>query len=169
MSRAVSSYVDNLVDHRVSAFLNSTVHMDMPYMAEYADFFSLLIVIIITLLLAFGVKESSYVNMVFTFVNLATVATAFVTSSIYGKQRPGTLWTGRCSLQLPHFNVNSFIAAKPENWSLKPEDIPAQFRPDAGEGGFMPFGFKGVIQGAATCFFGFVGFDCIATTSALHK
>lgn len=138
MSRAVSSYVDKLVGNQISAFLNGTVPMNVPYMAEYADFFSLFIVIVITLLLAFGVKESSYVNMVFTFVNLATVITAFITSSIY---------------------------ADPHNWSLSLDEIPAKYRDAAGTGGFMPFGFKGVIQGAATCFFGFVGFDCIATTS----
>lgn len=57
------------------------------------------------------------------------------------------------------------LPANPENWSLTPEQIPERYRAEAGTGGFMPFGFKGVIQGAATCFFGFVGFDCIATTS----
>lgn len=86
----------------------------------------------LTVALAFGVKESTIVNNVFTLCNLAVVLYVIITGS---------------------------FLADVKNWSVPAEDVPA----DAGSGGFAPFGISGIIKGAAICFYGFIGFDVIAT------
>lgn len=57
--------------------------------------------------------------------------------------------------------------ADPANWRIPVEDIHNATNP--GLGGFMPFGISGVMIGAAKCFYGFVGFDAVATTGEEAK
>lgn len=60
------------------------------------------------------------------------------------------------------------LPADVKNWTIKVEDIPKTVE-NPGEGGFFPFGAAGVMAGAAKCFYGFVGFDAIATTGEEAK
>ncbi|XP_058387873.1 cationic amino acid transporter 4-like [Diceros bicornis minor] len=48
--------------------------------------------------------------------------------------------------------ILGFVLARPHNWGAE-------------EGGFAPLGFSGIMAGAATCSYGFVGFSDIITSS----
>lgn len=121
-------------------FWLETMPMKISFLAEYPDILSFSIVAILTVVLAAGVKESSYVHSTFTVINVFTVLLVVIAGS---------------------------IKADPSNWAIAKEDIPPGFR--GGEGGFMPYGVAGVMAGAAKCFYGFVGFDCVATAGEEAK
>uniref|UniRef100_A0A3P9MK34 Solute carrier family 7 member 3a n=1 Tax=Oryzias latipes TaxID=8090 RepID=A0A3P9MK34_ORYLA len=156
VARAWSSTFDNLVEQKISSFFKGIMEMKVPgkVLAEYPDLFALILVLLLSGLLAFGVSESALVNKIFTGINL--VVLGFVI-------------------------ISGFVKGNTANWNLKEEDYitfinatnrtdkPLNVEKDFGVGGFAPFGFTGVLSGAATCFYAFVGFDCIATTSEEAK
>ncbi|XP_037908528.1 cationic amino acid transporter 3 isoform X3 [Hermetia illucens] len=138
VARGLSGYLDSLLNNTMSTALREAMPMDVDFLAEYPDFFSFGMILILTAILAYGVKESSFLNKIFTAVNLVTIAIVLVAGG---------------------------IKSDPKNWNLPKEGLPS----GAGEGGFMPFGIAGVMAGAAKCFYGFVGFDCVATTGEEAK
>ncbi|XP_059398948.1 cationic amino acid transporter 3a [Carassius carassius] len=152
VGRAWSSTFDNLVEQKISTFFRASMSMKVPgkVLAEYPDLFALILILLLTGLLAFGVSESALVNKIFTGINL--IVLGFVI-------------------------ISGFVKGNTANWNLTYEDFvndtnitePERVESTFGSGGFAPFGFSGILSGAATCFYAFVGFDCIATTSEEAK
>ncbi|XP_045868176.1 cationic amino acid transporter 3-like [Meles meles] len=72
-------------------------------------------------------------------------------------------------LILSFFIISGFIKGDLHNWKLTEEDY-IQVRLNGtsslgrlGSGGFMPFGFQGILRGSASCFYAFIGFSIIVT------
>ncbi|MEQ2279461.1 Cationic amino acid transporter 3 [Ameca splendens] len=154
VARAWSSTFDNLVEQKISGFFKASMTMNVPgkVLADYPDVFALILVLLLTGLLAFGVSESALVNKIFTGINL--VVLGFVIISGFVKGDVGN-WNLVKDDYLKYNNITN----------ITQETLKKKF----GEGGFAPFGLAGILSGAATCFYAFVGFDCIATTSEEAK
>ncbi|XP_057668073.1 cationic amino acid transporter 2-like isoform X4 [Diorhabda carinulata] len=142
VARGMSSYLDALVDKKIKNQLTEWMPIDISFLSPYPDFLSFIFVMVLTGLLAFGVKESSSFNNFFTIINLVTICIAIVAGS---------------------------INADVKNWQIDTNTLSPADKEVAGAGGFIPFGVAGIMAGAAKCFYGFVGFDAVATTGEEAK
>ncbi|XP_004925398.1 cationic amino acid transporter 3-like [Bombyx mandarina] len=142
VAKGMAVYIDTLFNNTMARTMTAAAPINVSFLADYPDFFAFGLVILITLLLGIGVSESTKLNNVFTALNMTTVIIVVVAGA---------------------------IKSNPANWNIKLADIPPEYVSQAGEGGFMPWGVAGVMAGAAKCFFGFVGFDCVATTGEEAK
>ncbi|CAM1327410.1 SLC7A1 (predicted) [Pycnogonum litorale] len=136
VARGYSGYVDAIFNDSISNFFHQTMPINVPHLSHYPDMLAFCLIFFVAVLLALGVKASSRFNNVFTTINLL-VATFVVIAGAF--------------------------KADGNNWRIKKDDIPSSLRRDSGEGGFFPYGVAGMMSGAASCFYAFVGFDVIAT------
>lgn len=131
-------------------------------------------------LLAFGVSESALVNKIFTGINLVVLGFVIISGFVKGDTTNWKLteqnyidFKNRTNSSLPWKSVHGSLLCQTVN-VLSQQCLNCvlfflllQLRQEEefGVGGFSPFGLTGILSGAATCFYAFVGFDCIATTS----
>lgn len=127
---ALSSMFDSLANHTISRWMVDTVGtLNGLGKGEesYPDLLALVIAVIVTIIVALGVKNSVGFNNVLNVLNLA-------------------VWV--------FIMISGFFFVNGKYWA---------------EGQFLPHGWSGVLQGAATCFYAFIGFDIIATTGEEAK
>ncbi|XP_025416847.1 cationic amino acid transporter 2-like isoform X2 [Sipha flava] len=140
VSKAMTNYLDSLLGNPQKNYMKKYFPLNQKFLGEYPDVASFLFIMSIAMVVAWGVRKSSIINSVFTAFNLMTIFTVVISGCFFGKL---------------------------SNWSIPKSDIPIGV--DGGDGGFLPFGWTGLIAGAARCFYGFIGFDSIATTGEETK
>ncbi|XP_018550181.1 cationic amino acid transporter 2 isoform X2 [Lates calcarifer] len=149
VAKAWTGTFDDLLDNVIAKTLAEHAPMDSPGLAPYPDFFAAGLIMLLAVILSYGVKESAVLSTVFTAVNVAVLFFIIIAGFIKG------------DISNWHISQETILNAtrQMENMtSAQNETV------DFGVGGFFPFGFDGTLAGAATCFYAFVGFDCIATT-----
>ncbi|XP_037934298.1 cationic amino acid transporter 2 isoform X2 [Teleopsis dalmanni] len=134
--RGISLYLDTLISDTLKTTFAEIAPMHVSFFGSYFDFFAFGLVVVFGVALAFGVETSAIANNFCTCLNISILLFVIIAGS---------------------------IKADFSNWSIDIANVNVTDT-NLGTGGYFPFGISGTLKGAATCFFGFVGFDCIATT-----
>ncbi|XP_047599338.1 cationic amino acid transporter 3-like [Lutra lutra] len=134
---------DNLIGNRISETQHESISQHVPQVfADNLGYFAVVLLLLLTEIQNLRYHEYYIVFKMFTLVKL---------------------------LVLGFVIISGFIKGDLHNWKLTEEDyIKARLNNTSslgplGSGGFMPFGFQGILRGSATCFYAFIGFSVIVT------
>ena len=140
VSKALTIHIDKIYfNGDISSWQSHTTAIpNLNHFSDYVDLFSIAFCFILTLIIAMGGKFSKVVNNFFTCFNLV----CYVSIMVFG--------SFSCDLsnwytQQPGLNTT----------------LPTQQSPELPPVGFMPWQFRGALQGAGSCIFAFAGFRAI--------
>ncbi|XP_015276418.1 PREDICTED: cationic amino acid transporter 2-like, partial [Gekko japonicus] len=143
VARAWSATFDELLGKRMGVFFSTHMSINSPGLAEYPDIFAVCLIVILAGITIFGnclinpeIKSVMILKLSFIMLSIAF--------SLCSDPSHKDLFDP------PFLHSNQSVTGN-RTWHY-------------GAGGFMPYYFSGTLAGAATCFYAFVGFDCIATT-----
>ena len=134
---------ENLLGNQMSQTLRESISQHIPQvLADNLGYFAVALLLLL--------REIEYMN----FYELFALSKVFTLVKI---------------LVLSFVIISGFIKGDLHNWQLTEEDYVKAGLNDTsklgplGSGGFVPFGFQGILRGAATCFYTFIGFSIIVT------
>uniref|UniRef100_A0A667HR24 Cationic amino acid transporter C-terminal domain-containing protein n=1 Tax=Lynx canadensis TaxID=61383 RepID=A0A667HR24_LYNCA len=143
VARAWTLAFDNLLGNQISQTLHESISPNVPQVL--GEILGFIVVGLVLLLMELLILRSSWIFLVSKVVILVKLLT------------------------LSFVIIAGFIKGDLHNWKLTEEDYVKAGLNDTsslgplGYGGFVPFGFKGILRGAATCFYAFIGFTIIVT------
>lgn len=73
VTKAIFLYIDKLANNTMMNYFKETMPMAGDQISSYCDIFSLGLSLVFSVALAFGAKESSWLNNIFTLVNITVV------------------------------------------------------------------------------------------------
>ena len=138
VSSGWSGYVVSIIEQNVGIPIPDYL-VKIPSEGGLLNLPAAFIVLLVTLLLIKGTKESAKLNGILVFVKIFAVGLFVV-------------------LALPHFNINLWFDHKVAYDSNL-----------LGSSDFLPYGYQGVFAGAGFVFFGYNGFDALANATEEAK
>uniref|UniRef100_A0A8D1VQD0 Cationic amino acid transporter 3 n=1 Tax=Sus scrofa TaxID=9823 RepID=A0A8D1VQD0_PIG len=146
LTRAWSYTFDSLIGNHISQVLEGTFSEHMrSFLAPYPDFVALALVLLMAGLLILGVHVTARVTKVSTGINALVLSFIIISGFIKGDLH---------NWQLTEQDYKLAASGSSDSYSLGP----------LGSGGFVPFGFEGILRGAAVPFYSFFGLNAIVTT-----
>uniref|UniRef100_A0A8D0R3M7 Cationic amino acid transporter C-terminal domain-containing protein n=2 Tax=Sus scrofa TaxID=9823 RepID=A0A8D0R3M7_PIG len=146
LTRAWSYTFDSLIGNHISQVLEGTFSEHMPsFLAPYPDFVALALVLLMAGLLILGVHVTARFTKVSTGINALVLSFIIISGFIKGDLH---------NWQLTEQDYKLAASGSSDSYSLGP----------LGSGGFVPFGFEGILRGAAVPFYSFFGLNAIVTT-----